>query len=85
MNNNTTTAQHLAAAAIAIAQTNHYMVGFDAAAIADATFDDFTAAHTILVDWENDAAPELTAAHADLAFTVLDAACFKAHRAYLSR
>jgi hypothetical protein len=77
----TPTAQHLAAAALKIAAANHYMVGFDEGSTADISFDDFTDAHTILVETENQ---DTKHQHAyERAFMVLDLLCFARHRTHL--
>jgi len=78
------TAQNLAAAALKIAAVNHYMVGFHAATTADVSFDDFSDAHTILVETENKS-KDSGSPRFDRAFMVLDFECYARHRTHLGR
>lgn len=83
-----TTSQHLASAALKIAEVNHYMVGFDAGQTETISFDDFSDANQILIETEiqhkTNGRPRNNAQF-DRAFMVLDLLCFHQHRAHLSR
>lgn len=72
----------LMTAALKIASANHYMVGFDASSTEGLSFDDISDANQLLIDTEN---TDTKQQHKyDRAFMVLDALCFRLHRAHLS-
>lgn len=77
-----TTANSLAMAALKIAAANHYMVGFDEGSTKDISYDDFVAAHTILVNME--LADAKKQHQYDRAFMVLDMLCFARHHSHLN-
>lgn len=77
----TSTGRDLVTAALKIAATNHYMVGFAADTTDGVSFDDLSDAKQLLIDMELQDAKQTH--RYDLAFHVLDALCMHIHNCHI--